>query len=380
MPETFDCIVLGVGGFGSSALYHLARRGIRAVGLERFGVAHDRGSSHGETRIIRQAYFEHPDYVPLLLRAYELWRELETETGRSLFHQVGMFAAGPLEGETVSGTLLAARTHGLAVDRFTAREAQSRFRGYRIPEEFTVVFEAKAGYLDVEPCVAAHIDAACSNGATLRTDETVLDWSVDGGTVRVRTDRGEYAAAKLIVTAGPWAGRMLADLGLPLTVVRKPLFWFPASDAAYDVASGNSTFFFEMPTGQFYGFPRIDGRTVKVAEHTGGDVVPDPLTVDRGVRDDDLARLVPFLKQCMPGLATVPVRHAVCMYTKTPDCHFLIDKHPQHAHVVFGAGFSGHGFKFTTVIGEVLADLAMTGSTSQPVGFLSLSRLLNDGS
>lgn len=375
MTQTYDCIVLGVGGFGSSALYHLARRGVRVLGLEQFGVAHDRGSSHGETRIIRQAYFEHPDYVPLLQRGYQLWRELESETNQRLFHEVGLFAAGPADGEVVPGTLLAAKLHGLPVEQLTPREACLLFPGYRFPEEFSVVFEQQAGYLEVENCVATHIEAAVQHGATLKADETVVSWNSEGCSVRVQTDKNTYEAAKLIITAGPWAGKMLADLGLPLTVVRKPLFWFPTSDPVFDVAAGNSTFFFEMPTGQFYGFPRIDGATVKVAEHTGGEIVADALTVDRGVHENDLTQLANFLRTCMPAVQPQPLRHAICMYTKTPDCHFLIDHHPQHANVVFGAGFSGHGFKFTSVLGEVLADLAMKGTTTQPVGFLSLSRL-----
>src|SRR5262245_36360629 len=205
MPGNFDVIVIGVGGFGSGALSHLARRGARVLGIERFGIAHQRGSSHGQTRIIRQAYFEHPDYVPLLFRAYELWRQLEEETGRSLLHEVGLFIAGAPDCEAVAGTLLTAKAHQLPVDRLSSAQARSRFPGFRFPDEFAVVFERTSGYLAVESCVAAHIAAACSRGATLHTDETVLSFGPHGTGVRVQTDRGEYSAARLIVTAGPWA-------------------------------------------------------------------------------------------------------------------------------------------------------------------------------
>lgn len=373
MPEVFDCIVLGVGGFGASALYHLARRGVRALGVERFGVAHDRGSSHGETRIIRKAYFEHPDYVPLLHRAYDLWQELEAETGRTLYHPVGLFLAGPTDGDAVPGTQHAARLHNLPIESLTAREAQARFPGYRFPEGFGVVFEQQAGYLDVEDCVTAHIGRAVERGATLATNESVVGWHSDGQTVHVQTDRNAYTAARLIVTAGPWAAQLLAELHLPLQVVRKPVFWFSAS-AKYDVAAGNSTFFFEMPTGQFYGFPRLDGRTIKAGEHTGGEPVADPLTVDRGQRPDDLTRISEFVRTCLPEADPQPVRHSVCLYTRTPDQHFIIDRHPVHANVVLGAGFSGHGFKFTSVLGESLVELALGGTARQPIEFLSLSR------
>ena len=211
MSEIFDCIVLGVGGFGSGALYHLARRGVRVLGIEQFGVAHDRGSSHGETRIIRKAYFEHPDYVPLLHRAYELWHELERETNRQLLHPVGLFIAGTPSCESVSGTILAAEQHRLPIDRLTVAEARGRFPGFRFHDDFAIVFEPQAGYLEVENCVAAHVAAAKRHGAVLRTDETVASWESDGRRVVVKTDKAEYAAASLVITAGPWASQVLND-------------------------------------------------------------------------------------------------------------------------------------------------------------------------
>ncbi|MBI3861353.1 MAG: N-methyl-L-tryptophan oxidase [Planctomycetia bacterium] len=382
MTNTCDAIVLGLGGFGSGALYHLARRGARVLGIERFGIAHDRGSSHGQTRIIRKAYFEHPDYVPLLHRAYDLWHELERETGRMLLHPVGLFIAGDPACESVAGTTLAAQLHHLPVERLDARAARLRFPGYRFHDNFAVVFEPEAGYLEVENCVSAHVAAAVRHGAMLRIGETVSGWSSDGRSVTVTTDRGTYSAASLVITAGPWAGQVLGGAGSApgapawsetLRVVRKPVFWF-AAQKEYDVDQGNSTFFFETPEGQFYGFPRLDGKTIKLAEHTGGEEVRDPLTVDRGLHPADLTRVSAFAREFLPGIDPEPVTHSVCMYTKTPDSHFCIDRHPVLKNVVVGAGFSGHGFKFTTVLGEALADLALTGQTNLPVGFLSISR------
>lgn len=374
MSETYDCIVLGVGGFGSSALYHLARRGVRALGLERFGVAHDRGSSHGETRIIRKAYFEHPDYVPLLKRAYELWSELEAESGQKLYSEYGLLIGGPADHGAVPGALLAARLHGIRIEEMCASEATVRFPGFRFPPDDPVVFEPEAGALAVEECVATHIHCAQSRGAVLKTDETVTGWSSDGPSVEVRTDRGTYSAASLIITAGSWAGQLLADLGISLRVVRKPVFWYQAREGAYRADRGSPTFFFDTPTGEFYGFPSLDGRTVKVAEHTGGEEEPNPLEVERQIKPGDLALLGGFIRDFLPELAPEPVRHSVCMYTKTPDCHFLVDRHPRFSNVVIGAGFSGHGFKFTSVLGEAFAELALDGRTPQPVEFLSLSR------
>jgi sarcosine oxidase len=379
MTENFDCIVLGVGGFGSGALYHLARRGASVLGIEQFDVGHDRGSSHGDTRIIRKAYFEHPDYVPLLHRAYELWRELEGGTGRQLMHCVGLFIAGSPECESVAGTLHAAAIHKLPLERLDPPAARKRFPGFQFSDDFCVVFEPDAGYLEVENCVAAHVAAAVAHGAALRTNETVIDWRSDGRHVVVKTEAAEYSAASLVITAGPWASQVLGGLASTLRVVRKPVFWFSA-DETYEINRGNSTFFFETPGsiespgGQFYGFPRIDGRTIKMAEHTGGQTVADPLAVDRTFHAADLARVSDFLKEFMPAIKPEAVRHSVCMYTRTPDSHFCIDRHPEWDNVVIGAGFSGHGFKFTTVLGEALADLALQGRTDLPIGFLSMRR------
>jgi glycine/D-amino acid oxidase-like deaminating enzyme len=233
------------------------------------------------------------------------------------------------------------------------------------------------------------------HGAHLRTDETVVGWDSTGGRVAVKTDKGEYTAPSLVITAGPWASQVLNACAAPnadaaskgrhetapgserwnawLRVVRKPVFWFEAGEL-FDVARGIPTFFFETPAGQFYGFPRLDGRTIKVAEHTQGLVVADPLAVERAQQPDDLVRLAPFLDEHIPGLARAPERFSICMYTKSPDSHFCIDRHPEFDNVTIAAGFSGHGFKFTSVLGEALADLALDGTTSLPVGFLSLKR------
>lgn len=374
MSNTFDVIVLGVGGFGSGALYHCARRGLKVLGLEQFGIAHDRGSSHGETRIIRKAYFEHPDYVPLLIRSYELWRELEAESNESLMHLCGLLLAGPPEGEAVAGARLSARLHHLDLENFTAREAAARFRGFRFRDGFEAVYEPEAGFLDVEDCVRTHIERAIAAGAELRTEQTVVDWSSDGRSVRVRTNREEFNAAKLIVTAGAWAGRILSDLQIPLEVVRKPLFWHDVTTNDYNVDRGAPAYLYELPTGVFYGFPSLDGRILKVAEHSGGATVDDPLQLDRNISEADVAPIRAFLRDALPGVQPNPVKHAVCMYTLTPDRHFIVDRHPEFGNVAIGAGFSGHGFKSTSALGEALADLALDGKSKLPIDFLSLNR------
>jgi len=379
VPKAYDVIVLGVGGFGSAACYHLARRGARVLGLEQFECAHARGSSHGDTRIIRLAYFEHPNYVPLLRRAYELWAELESLSGQSLFRRAQLLLAGPADGETITGALEAAQLHNLTVHRMTAEEACSAFPGMLVPGGYAAVLEPDAGYLRVEECVRAHWQAAVNLGADIRTGIAVRDWSVEGNGVRVRTDQGDSHASSLVITAGAWAATLLRDLALPLTVVRKFVGWFRTEDGAYHVDHGYPTFYFEQPDGAFYGFPSLDGRSIKIAEHTGGELVSDPLNIDRSCRESDLTRLMPFVKQVLPRARTELEKHSVCLYTLTPDRHFIIDRHPHHPNVWFAAGFSGHGFKFTSVVGEVLADLATTSKTAAPIEFLRSSRLTENG-
>ena len=374
MAETYDVIVLGVGGFGSGALYHLARRGLRALGIERFSIAHDRGSSHGESRIIRKAYIEHPDYVPLVTAAYDLWSDLEAESNAALFHRTGLVIAGPPNGEAIRGTRLAAKLHNLDISEVPVAEVHSRFPGFKFPGGDAVMFDADAGYLEVENCVRTHADCARSRGAVIREQESVIAWSSDGRRVRVRTDRAEYEAAGLILAAGAWSSRILGDLSIPLTVLRKPVFWHPARGSEYDLRRGAPTFYFEQPDGHFYGFPAIDGTTIKVAEHTGGSAVADPLLIDRDVHRADIEPVARFVAACLPNASPQFIRHSVCMYTMTPDHHFIVDRHPQFANVVLGAGFSGHGFKFTTVLGAALADLATDGRTAFPIQFLSLDR------
>lgn len=370
----FDTIVIGVGGMGSATCFELARRGQRVLGLEQFPLVHDKGSSHGESRIIRKAYFEHPDYVPLLHRTYELWHQLEQSTNRTLFHPTGLVLSGPPEGDTIRGARLSAAQYGLELQNFRSREAQQRFPGFRFPDNHEVAFEPGAGTLFVEACVQAHIDEAIRLGASIHGNEQVIDWTSDGTSVRVRTTAGEYIAQRLVVTAGAWASRLMHSLGLELTVLRKFVGWFRIQSNDYLAANGFPTFFFELPAGAFYGFASFDGTTVKVAEHTGGQVVGDPLNVDRQCHPDDLRSISTFIEAHLPEVGRDPVRHSVCLYTMSPDHHFVIDVHPTWRNVVFAAGFSGHGFKFCPVVGEALADLAILGSTRLPIQFLALQR------
>jgi len=377
---TADVIVLGTGGMGTAACAHLAARGATVIGLDRFPLAHDRGSSHGQTRLIRQAYFEHPDYVPLLLEAYRLWRWLEEATGTRLLVESGLLLAGPENGEAVAGALHAAAIHRLPVERLAAGAARQRWPAFAL-DDFLAVWEPAAGYLLVEECVRAHADVAKRHGARCEEGVAIHRWHAGARGIAVDTDQGTFHADRLVITPGAWAADLLELPSVALEVLKKTLCWYrpPAEHratfaAGHEPGTGLPCFAFDTPAGFYYGFPALDDRGVKMAEHTGGTPVADPLALDRSLDRAEAARVAAVARARLPTLGSDLVHHVACLYTMTPDAHFLIGLHPQHSRVAIAAGFSGHGFKFASVVGAILADLALDGSTSQPIGFLAPNR------
>jgi sarcosine oxidase len=373
---SYDAIVLGVGGMGSAAAFELARRGRRVLGLEQYALAHDRGSSHGQSRVIRKAYSDHPAYVTLLHRAYERWLDLEQRQGQRLFAMCGCLTIGPPGGDRVGGVLRSAREHHLPIERLSAGELRRRFPTFQISDDFVGVLEREAGFLLVEDCITAYAAEARRLGAELRTQEPVVSWEATGSGVVVRTTHGTYAAERLIVSAGAWAGRILSELRLPLTVRRMVLSWHATVDDTLFRQEHFPVYRAQVPEGIFYGFPVIDGSGHKVARSDSGTTIGDPAALDRTLTPTDLAECRPFLERYLPTV-TGPVRGGrVCMYTMTPDRNFILDRHPHHPHVVIAAGFSGHGFKFASVVGEILADLAETGRSQLPIDIFRIGRLL----
>ncbi len=370
----YDVIVLGVGGMGGAALWRLAQRGVKVLGLEQFDVAHDRGSSHGATRLIRRAYFEHPDYVPLVDRAYALWSELEAAASRKLLHRCGLMLAGEPNGAVIGGVERAAREHQLKIETVPRADWSARFPALQIDPAMRVLYEPDAGFLEVENCVRAHVELACAAGATILTRERVIDWFADRTGARVTTDRASFAARHLLICGGGWTGALLSSLRLPLSIRRKTVSWFADPQQAYAHARGCPVFGFESCGGFYYGFPAIDALGVKVSDHAGGDAVADPDVLDRVVHENDDEPLRRFVQRHLPRLSTTITQRSVCMYTMTPDEHFIVDRHPQYPQVLYACGFSGHGFKFAPVIGAVLADWVTEGETSYPIDFLRASR------
>lgn len=374
MGAPFDTIVIGLGGVGSAAAYALASQNIRTLGIDRFTPPHARGSSHGETRIIRKAYFEHPSYVPLLLRAYDLWGQIEYVAEQKLFHRTGLLEIGPSDGIVVPGVLLSAAQHGLDIETMSMSEAHRRFPGIDGDASWSVLLERDAGYLNVEECVAAYLKLARDNGAELKTDEVVVDWQSRNGSVVVRTDKDEYHARSLVVAAGPWASEALSRYRLPLRVVRKYLYWYQGGTPSYRQDHGFPCYFYETAQGYFYGFPERDGAGAKVARHSGGETVQGPIDGMHPADDDDRNMVEMFLKRNLPEMNLECRQTKGCYYTMTPDENFIVDCLPDAPNVTVVAGLSGHGFKFTSVLGEIAARLSTGCNPPCPIDFLSLRR------
>ncbi len=370
----YDVIVIGTGGIGSATLFELARRGVKVLGIDRFPPGHDRGSSHGQTRIIRRSYFEHADYVPLLNLAYELWDDLCETSGEQLFHRTGLIYVGDALNPVIEGVLRSAETHRLDVEQLNVQESGERFPGFVVPDGASVLYEADAGYLCVEAAVETAIAEAKRGSAQTIHDTEVVDWSATDKGVVVETTTGRYEAEKLIVTAGCWARTLLSELTIPLRIVRKHLHWFATADDRYDESAGCPCFFYALGDEYVYGFPDTKNCGLKVSLHSGGTEISDPLTDDRSPEQEPTRQIVDFLCEYLPGVTSTQLRHEVCFYTMTPDAHFVIDRHPNHANVLFAAGMSGHGFKFAPAIGRVLTELTLDGETLTEIGFLGLAR------
>ena len=374
----FDVVVCGLGAMGSAALHHLARRGKRVLGLERHSPGHDRGSSHGSTRIIRLGYFEHPSYVPLLRRAYALWRELETAAGRRLLHVTGIAEIGPPSGTLVQGTLASARLHELQHAVLLAPELMRRFPAFRLPQHYVAVLQPDGGFLEAEPSIAAHLALASSAGADIRSGETVRAIEPGTGFVRVITDRGTVEAGAAIVAVGAWTKSLLPKFGATLRVTREVMGWFALTAADLSSARQLPVFIIESRHGMHYGIPAPRGANgpteIKVAKHHHRNETVDPDAYDRTVSAADEALIRAAIADHLPMANGELIAAKTCLYTMTPDGDFLIDHLPGAPNVIVASPCSGHGFKFAPVVGEVLADLATTGTTPHDIGRFSLRR------
>lgn len=373
METSFGVIVVGLGAMGSATAWQLARRGQRVLGIEMFQPGHDRGSSHGYHRMIRHSSFRDDGYVPLAARAFDLWHEVEQESGKTLLELTGEVRL--LDGERFPDDRAAAR---IMVDRgyqewLDEVELAARFPGFRLGEGLLATYEANAGYLYSEAGIITNCELAQRHGATLRSDEEVTGFAGDGDGVRVETTRGAYRADRLVLTTGPWAEELLGELAFPMQVERRVNGYFrPTRPDLWSLERGAPDFLLTVAEGSFYGMPAIGDIGLKIGLSAG------PATTARTIRRTVDAEEIEFLRgvldRYMPGASGPEVRHITCMCTYTVDGDFIIDRHPRDPRVIFACGFSGRGYKFAPVVGEILADLALTGQTRHDIAFLAANR------
>jgi sarcosine oxidase len=371
----FNTIVIGIGGMGSATCYQLARRGKQVLGIERFDIPHDLGSSHGHTRIIRLAYYEHPSYVMLLKRAYELWDEIEQRSGEKILYRTGSIDAGPAESWVFKGSLQSCVEHDLPHEVLTGAEINARFPGYQLPHELLGVFQPDGGFVLPERSIVSQVEAAHALGAEIHGREHVLEWEPFGDGVRVLTDRDEYTADSIVITAGSWNDDLLPFLRGYAVPERQVLAWLQPDQPALFRPENFPVFNVLVPEGRYYGFPihSVPGFKFGRYHHLEEYVHPDDY--DREPNADDEEILREFASRYFPSGAGPTMTLRACLFTNTPDKHFIIDLHPEYPQVSYAAGFSGHGYKFASVIGEIMADLVERRETRHDISLFSIERL-----
>lgn len=380
MQKHYDAIVIGIGGMGSATLYHLAKRGLNVLGIEQFGIPHEMGSSHGLTRIIRLAYYEDPSYVPLLRRTYAIWRELEAETNEQLFVQTGSIDMGAEESDVFAGSLQSCIEHGLEHEVFNSQQLTERFPGYRLPQHIKAVFQPQGGLLVPEKCIEAHVNVATAHGATVHTNERVQGWDIlSDGRVQVVTDDGTYTAEKLVICGGAWAYKLVPQLAGKAIPERQVLIWLETKKPEWFTPQAFPVWNAQVDEGRYYGFPEfnINGDTpgMKFGRWHHRHEIVDPDTIDRNVYPEDEALLRQFGEKYFPDGAGKTLNMKVCMLTNTADEHWIMETLPDMPQVSVAAGFSGHGFKMASVIGEIMADLAQHGTTEHDISLHQMGRL-----
>lgn len=374
MTPRYDAIVVGVGGMGSAAVHHLALRGRRVLGLERFDVPNRMGSSHGVTRIIRYAYYEDRSYVPLLGRAYALWEELQVAAGERLLHVTGSLDISVTGGWVFEGSRDSCLEHGLPHETLDGDELARRFPGYRLPAESRALLQPRGGFLLPERCIVAHVLRAQALGAEVHGHERVLEWRPAGSGVRVTTTRGVYEADRLVLTAGAWSAALeprLRGLAVP---ERQVVAWLQPRRPERFAPDAFPVFNLECAEGRYYGFPVFGVPGFKLGRYHHREEAVDPDRLDRECHPEDEAVLVSFAERYFPDGAGPTLSLEACMFTNSPDEHFIVDVHPELPQVSLAAGFSGHGFKFCSVVGEIMADLAEHGRTAHDIRLFRLGR------
>jgi sarcosine oxidase len=374
MSSTFDVIVLGLGAAGSSAIYHLSKSGKRICGIDQYSPPHNFGSSHGQSRIIRQAYHENPLYVPLIMKAYDLWEEIEKNSGQELFLRTGGLMLGSADSGVITGAEISARTHSIPYEYLERKEVNKRFPAFISQTDTVGILEKNAGILFPEKCITANIELAGRNGVQLHLGEKVISIKHHIDSVEIKTSKGTYTAEKIIISAGAWTTELLPELGLPLTVERQILFWFrDASSEQKSLGPGSlPIYIWEHAPGEiFYGFPDL-GDGIKVARHHAG-LLTNPHILTKYVEQHEIMDMESLVKEHF-NIDPAFNYATTCMYTNTPDEDFIIDHHPHNDNIIIASPCSGHGFKFASVTGKILSDMAQDKSTGFDLSMFSLSR------
>ena len=381
---SFDVIVIGVGSMGSATCYYLSKGGYKVLGLEQFNISHDLGSHTGQSRIIRKAYFEHPDYVPLMEKAYQNWRQLESETGEQLYYKTGLLYAGNSTNEMIKGVKLSASLYNIEMEQLNNADASHRFPQLSFPNDFEILFEPDAGFLPPERSIRLYAAQAEKHGAIIHSNEKVIEWKKEGVGIMVKTDRRIYFCNKLIITSGAWAGKMIPGFSSKIKVTRQFIAWIKTrNDKQFALYNFPCWMIGDADKhGCFYGFPLLDTKKfgepagLKLAHHFPAQVT-DPDNVNRQTTEDDLKNIKYCLDKYLPDVFDSILHTKICLYGNSPDENFIIDKLPGYEeNVSIACGFSGHGFKFASVIGEILADLAIEGRSDLPIEFLNANRFV----
>jgi sarcosine oxidase len=369
----FDVAIIGLGAMGSFAAVELARRGFSVVGFDQFTPPHGRGSHSGSTRVYRIAYPEGTGYVQLAQHAGALWDQATEQLGTQLLHRTGMLYMGIPGQRFIQEIEESASTNRLQVETLSADEVERRYPAFQLEEDYVGIFDAQAGWIDVDASISSSLALAQELGVECVFDQPVLGWDASGSEARVHLQNATMTAATLVVTAGAWTGNLLRSLKLPLAVKRKVIAWF--DPVVPELFAADRIPVFTFAENAIYGFPNVPGWGVKVAEHAGGSYLADADSPVLPPGPADLDPMKAIAAKYMPKLGARLVRSATCLYTMTPDENFIVDHHPEFRNVIFAAGFSGHGFKFAPLIAVALADMVQHGETSLPIGFLSLGRL-----
>tara|TARA_Y100000996_G_scaffold412057_1_gene397341 strand:+ start:815 stop:2062 length:1248 start_codon:yes stop_codon:yes gene_type:complete len=376
----YDVIVLGVGSMGSSSCYHLSKKGFKVLGLEQFDIPNDKGSHNGQSRIIRKAYFEHPSYVPLLEGAYKNWKKLENEYGDKIYYKTGLAYFGPKNHLLIKGSLESAEKYKIEFNQFTKKEQLKNYPQFNIPIGYTNIFEKNAGLIIPEKAIVAFTKLALKNGATINTNEKAIEWLKKDNVIEVKTNKGRiYQCRKLVISTGAWISEVAQFSNLEVT--RQIIAWAkPKNNEEFSLNNFPCwTYANNSSEGIFYGFPILPSNSfhgpfgLKFAHHFKGELT-NPNNVKRSISNKEEKKLLNFIKDLMPNKIESINTVKTCLYSYTSDEDFIVDKHPENEDIVITGGFSGHGFKFASIIGEIVSDLVDKGNSKYPIDFLKIKR------